>query len=351
MYIRHSSCKQTLKSILFIVLFLSCVVLIIYLMYINQGLSLNYFEYPLDVDLYMIYENRLKTADKKASVEPINPIIFNTILRPVPSCKLANQFSVSPDLVILVKSALLHFKLRNNIRRSWGNPNCYRHHEVRTRTLFILGRLGSADWEHSNTQKLVLQEHLKYNDIVQFDFIEGYYNVTYKLIATLDFATSECSSSQFLTLIDDDFMLHPPNLMQTLRDVTKTQYFNYIAGDVLRIPRPVRFPLSKWYVSYSEYPYNLYPPFPTGGTIILSMPVAQLLSVGLRYTKLLPFEDVMIGIVLYKLGISPVHLDNVFAVHYTDSHIDDLISIHGFGDDSLFVSCWKKLNLQVICNS
>ncbi|KAK4472454.1 hypothetical protein MN116_003705 [Schistosoma mekongi] len=351
MYIRHSLCKQTLKSIFLLVLLLSCVVLIMFLVYINQGLSLNYFEYPLNVDLYMIYENKFKTTDKKTLVKPVNSITFNTILRPVPSCKLVNQSSVSPDLVILVKSALLHFKSRNNIRRSWGNPNCYRHYKMPTRTLFILGRLGSADWEHSSTQKLVLQEYLKYNDIVQFDFIENYYNVTYKLISTLDFAISECSSSRFLTLIDDDFMLHPPNLIRTLEDVTETQYLNYIAGDVLRIPGPVRFPLSKWYVSYSEYPYNLYPPFPTGGTIILSMPVAQLLSIGLRYTKLLPFEDVVIGIVLYKLGISPVHLDNVFAVHYSNGHIDDLISVHGFGDNSFFISGWEKLNLQVICNS
>ncbi|VDO51104.1 unnamed protein product [Schistosoma margrebowiei] len=349
-YRRHFSRKQTLDFMFFFTLSLILVTSTSYLVYINQGLSLNYFEYPLNVDLYVIYENEFKMMNNKASVKPINPVKFNAILQPIHSCKLSNESDASPDLVIFVKSALLHFESRNNIRQSWGNSNCFRYFGVRARTLFILGRSGSADWEHSSTQNLVLQEHLKHNDIVQFDFIEDYHNVTYKLIATLDFGINECSSPRFFTLIDDDFILHPSNLLRTLAEVTETQYLNYIAGDVLRISKPMRFPFNKWYISYSDYPYSLYPPFPTGGTIILSMPVAKLLSVGLRYTKLLPFEDVVIGLVLYKLGISPVHLDGVLAVRQPDDHIGDLISIHGYGDSSFSLSSWNKLGLQTICN-
>ncbi|CAH8444465.1 unnamed protein product [Schistosoma turkestanicum] len=350
MYKRHFLRKKSLNLVFFLIASLIFLVITSYVVYINQGLSLNAFEYPLNVDLYMIYEDEFKTSKSKSSIEPINPVKFNAVLQPIHSCKLINQSDVSPDLVIFVKSALSHFGSRNNIRETWGNSNCFRHFGMRTRTLFVLGRSDSADWKHSNTQSLVFQEYLKYNDIVQFDFVESYHNVTYKLIATLDFAINECVSSRFLTLVDDDFILHPPNLLRALSDVTETQYLNYIAGDVLRIPKPVRFPLSKWYVPYSEYPYSLYPPFPSGGTIILSMHVAQLLSFGLRYTKLLPFEDVVIGLVLYKLGISPVHLDGVLSVRYPNVYIDDLISIHGFSDNSFFLTGWNKLGLHALCN-
>ncbi|CAH8448895.1 unnamed protein product [Schistosoma rodhaini] len=349
-YRRHFSRKRTLHFMFFFTLSVIFVMATSYLVYNNQGLSLNSFEHSLDVDLYMIYENEFKSLNNKPSIKPINPVKFNAVLQPINSCKLSNQSDASPDLVIFVKSALLHLELRNNIRQSWGNSNCFRYFGVRTRILFILGRSGSTDWKHSSTQSMVLQEHMKYNDIVQFDFIEDYHNVTYKLIATLDFAINECSTSRFLTLIDDDFMLHPSNLLRTLAKVTETQYLNYIAGNVMRVSKPTRLLFSKWYISYSDYPYSLYPAFPSGGTIILSMPVAQLLSVGLRYIKLLPFEDVVIGLVLYKLGISPVHLDGVYVVRYPKSHTGDLISIHGYGDNSFSLSSWNKLGLQTVCD-
>ncbi|CAH8830981.1 unnamed protein product [Trichobilharzia szidati] len=349
MYRRYLLKNRYFDIVIFLLLLFIFVILISYLVYISQGISLNYFEHPLDVDLYMIYENEFKTAVNKSLIKPINPTSFHTILSPKYSCELPDQPNVSPELVVFVKSALMHFESRNSIRKSWGNPNCFLHFGVRTRTLFVLGRSEFTGWEYSDIQGLVNEENSKYGDIVQFDFVESYHNVTYKLIATLNFAVNECSSARFLVLIDDDFIMHPPNLLQTISEVTETHYPTYIAGDVLRVPRPVRIPFSKWFVPYSDYPYSLYPPFPSGGTILLSKPVAQLLSVGLRYTKLLPFEDVVIGLVLYKLGISPVHLDGVFSVRFSNGHIDNLISIHGFRDHSLFRSGWNELGLQNIC--
>nr|CAH8828611.1 unnamed protein product [Trichobilharzia regenti] len=222
----------------------------------------------------MIYENEFKTTVNQSFIKPINPTSFRTILSPKYSCKLPDQPNMSPQLVVFVKSALTHFESRNSIRRSWGNPNCFLHFGVHTRTLFVLGRSEFTGWEYSNIQGLVNEESSKYGDIVQFDFVESYHNVTW---------------------------------------------------DVLRVPKPVRIPFSK------------------------CKPVAQLLSVGLRYTKLLPFEDVVIGLVLYKLGISPVHLDGVLSVRFSNGHIDNLISIHGFRDQSLFTSAWNELGLQNIC--
>ncbi|CAH8447682.1 unnamed protein product [Heterobilharzia americana] len=198
-------------------------------------------------------------------VPPINPIYFHLILYSKYSCKLFHQFNISPELVIFVKSSLSNFQSRDNIRKSWGNPNCFRYYGIHSRTLFILGRSNSIHWKYSNVEKLVIEEHLKYDDIVQYDFIENYHNVTYKLISTLNFAITQCITTRYLLLIDDDFMMNPSNLYSTLSQITETNYPTYIAGDVLRLPIPVRLFFSKWFISYTDYPYNVYPPYPSGG--------------------------------------------------------------------------------------
>ncbi|CAH8450763.1 unnamed protein product [Heterobilharzia americana] len=241
MYRRQFFNKRYIDLIVFLFLFIFLIFFFSYLVYLNQGISLNDFQHPLDVDLYTIYENEYKTSlNKTLIISPINPTYFHLILYPKYSCKLFHQFNISPELVIFVKSSLSNFQSRDNIRKSWGNPNCFRYYGIHSRTLFILGRSNSIHWKYSNVEKLVIEEHLKYDDIVQYDFIENYHNVTYKLISTLNFAITQCITTRYLLLIDDDFMMNPSNLYSTLSQITETNYPTYIAGDVLRLPIPVR---------------------------------------------------------------------------------------------------------------
>lgn len=334
-----------LKRIRFTILSFVTLILIylVWYLFIRETQILHY---PLEVDLYKLYEqSQSGICGSSEQVQPLNPIIFDTVLTVNNQC----QSKLDTEILILVKSALDHSERRNAIRRTWGNPDCIKNAGNLSQTLFILARPNAENWTGSKSQDTIIKESQVYNDIVQFDIIESYQNLAQKVMATLAFVVRCFSHIRFLVLIDDDFLVHPPNLVRLLSQVTKTQYHIYVAGDVLRNPRPVRFPFHKWYISYSDYSSSFYPPFPSGGTVILSMPMVQLISFGLCYTKSLPFDDVLLGLVLLKYGISPVHLDHVYSIKTFDNNIGELISAHGFQKPSFLLETWLKTGLYRFC--
>ncbi|KAF6773360.1 hypothetical protein AHF37_06497 [Paragonimus kellicotti] len=199
----------------------------------------------------------------------------------------------------------------------------------------------------SYIQKNLERESRIYGDLLQFDFVDHYNNNTYKLMAALQFAAQHCPQTRFVMIVDDDFLVHPFNLIKSITQVTQTQYPRYVAGHVFPYGTPLRSPFSKWYVSYSDYPYSVYPSYPSGGSIIISMPVVKLLLVGMRYTKYIYIDDVFLGIVLHKLGISPMHLPEITI--QTKPDMRKMISAHGFDNEHALLQGWVQLNLEQYC--
>ena len=66
--------------------------------------------------------------------------------------------------IVLIHSAPQNIVLRETIRKTWGQN---------VQKIFILGE------SHQFNTK-ISEEHEKYNDILQLDFIDAYRNMTYK---------------------------------------------------------------------------------------------------------------------------------------------------------------------------
>ncbi|KAA3670125.1 uncharacterized protein DEA37_0005879 [Paragonimus westermani] len=220
---------------------------------------------------------------------------------------------------------------------------------INVRTFFLLGELPpNQDILTVNyIQKSLEQENKIYGDLLQFDFVDHYNNNTYKLMAALQFAAEYCPQTRFVMIVDDDFLVHPMNLIKSLTQVTQTQYPRYVAGHVFPHSNPLRSPFSKWYVSYNDYPYSVYPRYPSGGSIIISMPVVKLLLVGMRFTRYLFIDDVFLGIVLHKLGISPMHLPEITIE--TQPDMKSMIAAHGFDNGHALLQGWVQLHLEQYC--
>lgn len=93
------------------------------------------------------------------------------------------QVSSQPYLVILVKSKISHFERRDVIRKTWGQSDRFK----LIRTVFLIGSMdfkGSSD-EYTKEERYkyfhqLTQENARYQDIVQQEFIDNYYNNTLK---------------------------------------------------------------------------------------------------------------------------------------------------------------------------
>ncbi|KAA3669975.1 uncharacterized protein DEA37_0014732 [Paragonimus westermani] len=246
------------------------------------------------------------------------------------------------DILIIVKSAASYANARQQIRQTWAHPDCIRHVLLKIRIVFVLGIMHETA-EATALQPRIEQEYAVYRDILQFDFVDHYRNNTYKFICAMEFAANSCSVARYVVVVDDDFLIYPANLVRYLERVTAKEYPVFVAGHVFYATVPVRQPNHKWCLTQNEYPFSFFPPYPTGGTIMLSMPLVKRLSVQIRYVPYLSIDDVVLGLVLRKLRIGLKHTSGIYLrkLEYLSLPEEKLISVHSFRDLQHIARSWS----------
>ena len=125
----------------------------------------------------------------------------------------------NPYLLIIVKSAVQNFEQRDIIRRIWGNDTA-RSKPFQTKTMFLLGSS-----RNSTIQDEILKENSKYDDIIQVDVIENYYNISFKTLMGLRWAYENCINAKYFLFIDNDYYLSVKNLLLFLRNPSKYEEY------------------------------------------------------------------------------------------------------------------------------
>jgi beta-1,3-galactosyltransferase / beta-1,3-N-acetylglucosaminyltransferase len=174
------------------------------------------FSYPYDGDvLSQCFSIR---HGNTPSIPPINNRTFSYRHNNDRKCKDEfGQSPLTPQLMIIVKSKIDHFEHRNAIRNSWGFER--RFSDVLIRTVFSLGIDSETHGEkESALQKLVDLEAERYNDIIQFNFIDEYFNNTLKTVSGLRWCKDYCIRSKYYLFVDDDFYVSVKNILAFLRN-------------------------------------------------------------------------------------------------------------------------------------
>ncbi|XP_048727056.1 beta-1,3-galactosyltransferase brn-like [Ostrea edulis] len=241
-------------------------------------------------------------------------------------CKGTKQKS----LLIVVKSYVGHFALRNVLRKTWIP-------KAKAYNIPVVFALGYK----KDLQSLVIEENARHNDIVQEDFLDVYLNNTYKAIMTFNWVVENCNHFRYVYFDDDDMFLHLDNLVKHVK-MLEMEGTNLFSGSLASRGKPVRDPHSKWYISWEEYPFDFWPPYVGGSSMIASMDIVKDMQKIFPYVRPLSFDDVYLGIVLNKLGILPnnnTHFDNTILRHFGRLH--ELIANHGFDDPVLYSQTYQ----------
>lgn len=160
------------------------------------------------------------------------------------------------NILVAIISCPTHFLLREAIRKTFGSVLPIR---------FFLGRC-------KDTVLQPLQnEARKHGDLVIYDFLDTYGNLTLKTFSVLDFVKKCAPSVKLLIKIDDDTFVNPVRLRQVLdenrvfpsTDATERRK-PLIFGNIQNGSKPFRNRTSKYYVSKKEYTPSTYPPFVSG---------------------------------------------------------------------------------------
>lgn len=185
------------------------------------------FKYPLEGDIpHYVHQVR---HGQPSDVPPLNTYNFTLLANPKMKCK-DEEFDLKPQILFIVKSAMGHFKRRSAIRSSWGHER--RFSDVIIRTVFLLG-VGSSE-ETAEVQNLIDIEAKNYEDLVQANFIDTYFNNTLKTMTGIRWAVEHCPHSRFYMFVDDDYYVSTKNVLRFLRN--PLHYPDYIeeADEIIR---------------------------------------------------------------------------------------------------------------------
>ncbi|XP_017883800.1 beta-1,3-galactosyltransferase brn [Ceratina calcarata] len=132
---------------------------------------------------------------------------------------------------------------------------------------------------------------------------------------------------------------------------TKRQIFDFELPEDVRlfagfvfVSSPHRHKSSKWYISLSEYPYHLWPPYVTAGAYILSKEALLDMYYTSLYTKHFKFDDIFLGLVAKKAEIEPFHCEefHFYKKDYTKFNYKYVITSHGYGDPNELLTVWNE---------
>ncbi|KAK3105689.1 hypothetical protein FSP39_003445 [Pinctada imbricata] len=201
----------------------------------------------------------------------------------------------SLKVLFIVKSAPGNFRLREAVRNSWGSEAINEGNKI----VFSLGLP-----KDKKVQSAIDQEMNDRKDILQSTFMDSYFNLTQKSIHGIQWIAAFCPKAEFVVMVDDDVIINFHRLMSFFNNLSPTEARELLTGYVVNFPSgPIRW-ASKWAISRDVYPFPCYPPYVSGPIILTSGDVVQKFDAAIPFVKHFLFEDVYLGLVSMKLGIT-----------------------------------------------
>lgn len=257
-------------------------------------------------------------------------------------------------LLMVIKSVATQHDRREVIRKTWGKEQVVDGKWIKT--LFLLGKPFN-EAERANHQKLVEYEDYIYGDILQWDFLDSFFNLTLKETHFLKWFHAYCPGVRYVFKGDDDVFVSVENIFEFL-DSSKHDK-NLFVGDVIFKARPIRRKENKYYIPQALYNKTLYPPYAGGGGFLMDGTLARRLYWAADTLELYPIDDVFLGMCLEVLQVTPVK-HNAFKtfglVKNKSSKLNrepcffkNMIVVHKLLPSDL-MHMWNLVNSDLVCS-
>ena len=243
------------------------------------------FIYEQKYDILKIGSIEIKNMKK------INPHNYDYIINPEYSICHKNNILLIFTVITRVDS----FDRRQLIRSLWSNYKLKSNYEF----VFMVGKSSNQ-----TINEMVKNEFDIYEDIVQENFIDSYWNLTLKSIMSYKWVSKYCRNSVYVVKIDDDVNLHFKNVIEYFsvlkNNITRSNFFN-VFGKPASSFYVERDQNSKYYVPYSEYNETTYPYYLAGPAYIYTKGFSSVIYNISNYVNFMRMEDVYFGLLIKKV--------------------------------------------------
>ncbi|CAF3791909.1 unnamed protein product [Rotaria sordida] len=290
--------------------------------------------YCLDAELTTLStckDCRGKIHTKKDLQLAKQPLIINQNL----ACHYAkNKF------FIIVKSGT--FQRRNFTRSTWAR-------EINERfDIAVLYAIGYP--KDPAMQKEIIDEDEKYHDLLEFNFLESYYNLTLKTTSVLVWYDKYCSSnSDYLLYVDDDILIHADKLVLYMNQITNNDTLEGWFEKSGKIQRKGIGGVSK-----ENFPIDIVPDYLWGAAVLYPSNIISNLLIKTIFNTTIPIffrDDVFInGFIAEQAGIKRKHMKGILTYDQTEDDLNTNMIIIDFKNEESREKAWNCYKYNIQCN-
>lgn len=168
------------------------------------------------------YDDRSWWPPKKYRADLDEFLVYRSELEPALQKRVIDKHCAPEATFVMFVHSCVHCKEHRDLIRRTYKQNALSVH--RCDIFFAVGSTGNQ-----SAMRAVKQEDERHRDIVQFDFLDSYKNVTIKLLSGLKWAHGNCPHTQFVMKGDDDIYYNLDVITRGLRNVSD-HYKNAIMG-------------------------------------------------------------------------------------------------------------------------